>query len=61
MGIDDPPENTTSDIDKHQWVVKKLETILSDEEEDSMEESEESEEDIKINDEIEDSTTLGKF
>lgn len=60
-------DETAGECDKHRRAVESLEAILLDNEEisedsgDSMADSEDFDEDIEMNDEIEDSTTLGQF
>lgn len=67
MGIDEPHSTSDMALDVHQRTVENLETILSDEEEDSEytgeseDDSDESDQDMVLTDEIEDSTTLSSF
>lgn len=67
MGNNNTTENNVKENDKPQMVVERLEDVLLEEEDDlevldySMEESEDFEDDIEMSEEVEDSSTLGKF
>lgn len=67
MGIDDLSMTVDWDLNMHQWAMKNLENILSNDEEelefseDSMAEPDEFDHAMDMNDEIEDSTTLRRY